>query len=314
MTGQDERIKPDGEVKPMKMVQWTQKILGEGSYGRVLEVKYEETVYAAKQLCVAKAPNFWELFGKEITTLSSLGHPNIVCYHGIGYFPDNKLPLLLMELMKTTLQAYLKENPQCPLQDKIRILVDVSKGLAYLHASKLAIVHGDLTANNVLLDSEMRAKISDFGNSRLTIVESGEQERTFRALGTKEYMPPEALNDHLYSKKLDIFSFGHLALCTVVQNFSCILLPDKITCKDGKFQICSEVDRRREHFEKLSEIVPSKASKLRLLIASCLSNDHSKRPPAKEILSQLENMFDFKSHTSSSYDGITSSRSSHGIR
>lgn len=101
---------------------------------------------------------------------------------------------------------------EVPISHKKSILEDVTKGLIYLH--KKDIVHRDLTANNVLLTSSLVAKISDLGNSRFMPKEAFEQ-LTSRP-GTLVYMPPEA-NSKDYTHKLDIFSFGHLVLFTMIQ-------------------------------------------------------------------------------------------------
>ena len=306
-------IKSDEKVQHRKLVEWTGKRLGKGSYGEVLEVKTDRKKYAAKQL---NPRTFWENFGKEIAVLSNLDHPNIVHYHGIGYFEDNKLPLLLMELMETNLQNHLSTNPNLPLPKKMLILLDVSKGLAYLHAGIPPILHGDLTAKNVLLDSRTKAKIADFGKSRITNIESGKQDVTFHHIGTLDYMPPEALNTesgYKYNKKLDVFSFGHLALCTVVQRFSCKLLPNRIMISCGQTQIVSEVERRRECFNILDQYVPEIAHELVRLIKDCLNNVYYERPPARKICCclaemtdmvpfQLEEMSHFRTNSSSSHD------------
>ena len=75
-----------------------------------------------------------------------------------------------------------------------------------------AIIHRDLTARNVLLNSAMVAKIADMGNSRLVDMQPG-QTMTRGVPGTPVYMPPEAFEvPPKYGPKLDMFSFGHLAL------------------------------------------------------------------------------------------------------
>ena len=77
----------------------------------------------------------------------------------------------------------------------------------------------DLSAKNVLLNSSMVAKISDLGNSRIVDLQPGQLVKTLsRVPGTLVYMPPEAFdNSSKYGPRLDIFSFGHLALFTITQ-------------------------------------------------------------------------------------------------
>ena len=158
---------------------------------------------------------------EECSLLRKLDHPNITKFIGI-FFVNAELPLLIMERLETSLAKHL-DDPNCNLSivEKESILKDVANGLVYLHGNRPApIIHRDLTANNVLLNlgPPLVAKISDMGNSR--IIESTNQimKTLSKCPGTRDYMPPEALSEaHQYGPSLDIFSFGHLALYTIIQ-------------------------------------------------------------------------------------------------
>ena len=88
------------------------------------------------------------------------------------------------------------------------------------------IIHRDLTARNILLTSDMKAKISDMGNAQIVNIQPGQlaQTMTEGILGTLVYMPPEGTT-RKYGPSLDMFSFGHLALFTAIQVFPKNLLP-----------------------------------------------------------------------------------------
>ena len=111
-----------------------------------------------------------------LISMLQLSHPNIVQCEGVALLPDQSpLPVLLMERLKTSLHAYLLDpvNSNLPVERKLSFLLDTAQGLDYLHSHTPAIIHRDLTATNVLLDSQLRAKITDVGNSQLMEYDSG---------------------------------------------------------------------------------------------------------------------------------------------
>ena len=151
--------------------------------------------------------------------MSSLRHPNITQFLGLCFLPGTQLPLLVMERLETSLDDLLEHLPNLPLSLKRSALEDVASGLLYLHNRQPPVIHRDLTAKNVLLTSNLMAKITDMGNSRIVDMRPGQMARTLSKYpGTLVYMPPEARDDtHRYGPSLDIFSFGHLALYTITQ-------------------------------------------------------------------------------------------------
>ena len=164
-------------------------------------------------------PEMIHKYQQECQLMSSLRHPNITQFLGICFLPGTQLPLLVMELLETSLDDLLEHMPNLPLSLKRSVLENVASGLLYLHNRNPPVIHRDLTSKNVLLTSSLVAKITDMGNSRIADMRSGQMVRTLSALpGTLVYMPPEALdNRHRYGASLDIFSFGHLALFTITQ-------------------------------------------------------------------------------------------------
>ena len=255
-------------------------------------------MYAAKKFRVEICMNpdeFYKKFLAEFRILLSLCHPNIVQYHCVCLLPDYKSPALVMEQLQTNLHDYLL-NPSyanLSLNAKVSILYDIARGLAYLHNHKPVVIHRDLTARNILLSSERVAKISDFGNSRIVDIDpasSSDFIGTTHVPGTIIYMPPEACSDHArYSKKLDIFSFGHLALFTATQVFPCDLLPTTFYDDDGKFFARTEVERRQTYIDQLEQQLGGD-HELTKLIKQCLHGNHKMRPTADEVVYCLEQL------------------------
>lgn len=146
--------------------------------------------------------------------MSNLHHPNIVQFIGISLHSSSQLPILVMEKLNSQLHHVLVTCPAIPLVLKKSILTDVARGLAYLHPQ---LIHRDLSANNILLTTFFVAKICDFGNSVSSDLNARPQELTPYP-GGRLYMPPEAMTEPpSYDCSMDIFSFGHLALFTMIQ-------------------------------------------------------------------------------------------------
>ena len=270
------------------------KPLGSGCYGSVIEVKYNGVIYAAKKFRGdLEIRNFEKKLNTEFGILLQLSHNHIVRYIGFTILQDSEFPVLLMEKLATSLQARLESKHTIPLAEKVHILLGVGKGLRYLHEKH--VIHCDLTARNVLLDQSNPpiSKIADFGNSHITSTNPiYERDSSFGFPGTQLYMPPEACRSSgRRSHKLDIFSFGHLSLFVCTQTFPKNLLDVTFVsyCEDGteKLLARSEVDRRKTYFVKLDD---EQYRPLRALMHKCLDNDPAKRPPASEVVCELNEM------------------------
>ena len=203
----------------------TKRVLGTGTYGSVIELTSSGEVVAGKVFKMMSSTQLHTIAHRicgEVITMLQLSHPNIVQCKGVSLLPDQSpLPVLLMERLMTSLHAYLlnPDNSNLPVKRKVSFLLDTAKGLEYLHSRIPAIIHRDLTATNVLLTSQLTAKITDFGNSRIVDLDPSATPATYTAApGTTEYMPPEAIEvSRKCNPSLDVFSFGHLCLFTITQ-------------------------------------------------------------------------------------------------
>ena len=105
--------------------------------------------------------------------------------------PESRLPVLLMELLDVSLTKIL-ECSQQPLAYYVQVDIchDIALAVAYLHSND--IIHRDLSSNNVLMIAGRRAKVTDFGMSKLAGAAPSMTPLTM-CPGTQAYMPPEAL-------------------------------------------------------------------------------------------------------------------------
>ena len=293
----------------------TKMVLGSGTYGSVIELTSAGETVAGKVFKTISTAQLQALATKvcgEVITMLQLSHPNIVQCKGVSILPDKSpLPVLLMERLMTSLHAFLldQDNSDLPVERKVSFLLDTAEGLSYLHSRTPAIIHRDLTATNVLLTSQLTAKITDFGNSRIMDLDPNTTPTTFTSVpGTLEYMPPEAQGvtgqggSLQQSPSLDIFSFGHLSLFTVTQTqvnllpptymdaegiftqFTVVLILQSID-STGRLLARSELERRGQFVEKAAALLSE--NPLLEIIQQCLHNRPDKRPSAGELVTRL---------------------------
>ena len=154
-----------------------------------------------------------------LQVMAEMRHPHVVQFLGLCYLEGSALPVLVMEKLDSSLDHLLETSPNLTLGLKLSLLTDVARGLVYLHTRNPPVVHRDLSARNVLLTSAMVAKISDLWNVRIVNLLPGQLTRTLTSIPeTQVHMPPESFDEgSRYGPRLDIFSFGHLALYTLTQ-------------------------------------------------------------------------------------------------
>nr|XP_043615891.1 G-type lectin S-receptor-like serine/threonine-protein kinase At4g27290 [Erigeron canadensis] len=210
--------------------------LGEGGFGPVYKGMLEGQEVAVKRLSKSSRQGVDE-FENEVICIAKLQHRNLVKL--FGYCNEENETILIYEYMPNrSLDSFIFDDTRKSELDwsqRFHIIYGIARGLLYLHQdSRLRVIHRDLKAGNILLDHQMRPKISDFGLARM-FREHENEANTKRVVGTLGYISPEYAVNGQFSIKSDIFSFGVIILEIVSgQKNRCFVdedrQPDSLVC------------------------------------------------------------------------------------
>ena len=144
-----------------------------------------------------------ERFRREARAVAQLSHPNLVGVIDAG--EDGGHPYIVFEYVPgQTLKERIAASGRLPLDEATAYAIEIGRGLAAAHAARL--VHRDVKPQNVLIDAEGRAKITDFGIARS--LESSGLTATGRVLGTTDYVSPEQAMGREVDARTDVYSLG----------------------------------------------------------------------------------------------------------
>ena len=279
--------------------------LGSGSYGKVCKAKFNELPCAAKLLHIIlfqfedpQSQTIRRRFEQECEILKNMRHPNVVQYLSVTHDPQSGLPILLMELLDGNLTNFLERSDgPIPYHLQVNLWHDIALALTYLHSKH--IIHRDLSGNNVLLVAGSRAKVTDFGMSKLSVVDAS-MSRLTQCPGTPLYMSPEALRTPpIYTDKLDVFSSGVVAIQIITRNYP-DPGPDMMERDDPSspsgvvFAPIAETERRKNHIDLIDPEHP-----MLPVIQSCLKDKERERPSARQLCRQLVTLKEAPEYTES---------------
>lgn len=244
--------------------------LGRGSNGRafLVEARDTGTKYVIKQINLESLDsNEKEKAKKEAELLKKFKHDNIIKIYGSGVHRD-KLDMLIEYCDGGDLNKYITRFGRHYLseEDVIEIFTQICLGVKYLHDRK--VLHRDLKPGNILMCSDGKVKIADFGFAR-TLGSTMEQVHTI--VGTPLYLSPELCQGHPYSAPSDIWGLG------------CILYE---LCAHRKPFIASSINEVIQVITsgKLPRFPSCYSNDLRSLFKDLLLFDQTKRPTINQIL------------------------------
>lgn len=246
-----------------------------------------------------------QTFWKECHVTARLRHPNIVLF--LGVIVDSLItpphPLFLMmeyigggtlhqllysSSISTTSTSSSSSSSEHRLSEerKRQILLDIARGLRYLHSQKPPILHLDIKPANILMTPEGRAKLGDFGEAHIIQSSSTLRKRqtmtspgTFNifGVGTLDYMAPEMyIEDEIKTPKVDMFSFGVL-----VAEVGAEKPPNpgaNLIMVSGRIEYVPEPERRK------SDIAAVPSPRLRKLVSHLILDDPELRWNAKQVI------------------------------
>jgi serine/threonine-protein kinase len=162
---------------------------------------------------IARDPQFVQRFREEAQAAANLNHPNIVTIYDVGsdMLNGQERHYIVMELvegedLKQLLRALQLQTEPIDVDDAIQIARQICEGVAYAH--KRGLVHCDLKPQNVMVTTEGRAKVTDFGIARAFTSIVNPQERAEVVWGTPQYYAPEQAAGEMPSPASDVYSIG----------------------------------------------------------------------------------------------------------
>jgi serine/threonine protein kinase len=233
----------------------------------------------AVKVCTSGNAKLRRRFLLEAQIAAGLRHPNVVQVYELGSADD--LPYLVQELLDgEDLSDLLKRRALLTLPERLRLLIQVARGLQ--HAHEQGVLHRDVKPRNIRVLPDGTVKILDFGFARLV-------DRSFNlttkgvAVGTLGYVSPEQFRGATVDGRTDVFSFGVLAyeLFAGMRPFA-----------GGGFP---EIVRKllEEDPRPLAQVVPERGPRLSALIAACLAKDPARRPSGfQEVVRELEEVLE----------------------
>ncbi|TMW66372.1 hypothetical protein Poli38472_004137 [Pythium oligandrum] len=260
--------------------------LGQGTFGCVYAATWKETKVAVKKITLqGDTKSIVTSFGSEASVMAQLRHPNVVMFMGVMVHPE--FVGLVMELCpKGSVYSVIhSDDVHIDWSLLLRMMIDSSRGMHFLHTSNPPILHRDLKSVNLLIDADWRCKVSDFGLSKLKAFrddneKSSAPSRAF--VGSSVWIAPEVFKGNAHSEKSDVFSFG----VVLFEILSRTIPYHSISIDAVPFVV--QAGKRPTDFYNL-EISPGQEMQdLHSLMTRCWSQEEDARPSFSIIISVLQ--------------------------
>lgn len=262
--------------------------LGQGTFGVVYAASWKETRVAVKKITLqGDTKSIITSFGSEASVMAQLRHPNVVMFMGVMVHPE--FVGLVMELCpKGSVYTVIhSDDVKIDWSLLLRMMVDASRGMHFLHSSTPPILHRDLKSVNLLIDADWRCKVSDFGLSKLKAFREDKENspavsRAF--VGSSIWIAPEVFKGHDHTEKSDVYSFGVI----LFEALSNSIPYHSISVDAVPFVV--QAGKRPTDFHSLDVPHSLELQELYNLMTRCWSPDEHVRPSFSVVITTLQNI------------------------
>ncbi|KAI0256887.1 hypothetical protein BJV78DRAFT_1167683 [Lactifluus subvellereus] len=271
----------DREIPPDKLTKLEK--IGSGGFKDVFVGKFK-----GRKVAIAEFRGHLTAMDiKELKLLGGFNHPNIVRFLGVSISEDTRVTPVMMvsELCSNgDLFDYIRNVPPPSLYRVLSIMLDVARGLEYLHQRKPSVIHRDCKSSNILITSKGVAKIADFG---LAKVKQSTRSMVRSLVGTVNWQAPELWHAHpKYNHKVDVFACG-----AVYWEMLQWHLPNKKYPWEGmnEHAIYEAVGSKRQR-PTMSGLRKQWCPEIVDLVERMWAQDHQDRPTMTEVVTELEEL------------------------
>lgn len=264
--------------------------IGQGGFGAVYYAELRGEKAAIKKMEMEASREFLA----ELKVLTHVHHLNLVRL--IGYCIEGSLFVVYEFIENGNLSQHLRGSTRDPLpwSNRVQIALDSARGLEYIHEHTVPVyIHRDIKSANILIDKNLRAKVADFGLTKLT--EVGGATLQTRLVGTFGYMPPEYAQLGEVSPKVDVFAFG-VVLYELISAKDAIIKSGSMMESTGLVSLFEDALSQPDATEHLKKLVDPRLGddypidsvlKVAQLAMACTQENPHLRPSMRSIVVAL---------------------------
>ncbi|KAB2007198.1 hypothetical protein ES319_D10G011800v1 [Gossypium barbadense] len=265
--------------------------IGQGGFGSVYLAELRGEKAAIKKMDMQASREFLA----ELKVLTHVHHLNLVRL--IGYCVEGSLFLVYEFIENGNLSQHLRWRDRDPLPwlARVQIGLDSARGLEYIHEHTVPLyIHRDIKSANILIDKNFRAKVADFGLTKLT--EYGNTSLQTRLVGTFGYMPPEYAQYGEVSPKVDVYAFGVVLYELISAREAVVKTNEEVTESMGLVALFEDVLNQPDPRQDLQKLVDPRLGdsysfdavfKMARLAKACTQENPQLRPSMRTIVVAL---------------------------